>query len=334
MGNLLFFSFGVIFRRPFFRAVLSGLFFYAVSPAAALTCTPSPPSGSFGTIDVLPGTAINAASSFTIACTAGTAGQVIRLCIGISVGANFGGSTTQRSLAGTSNGLTFDLFTDAARSAIWGSPNMTRVTAYPGSIVTYDLTLLAGGVATTPAFNVYGQIYGAQQAALPGSYTWTSQTPAVSYAVRTATACPTGTGLTGASSTDTWTAKISAKCNLAATDINFGSVGLLTANVDSTGTLNVQCTNTTPYTISINGGLSSATDPKLRKMTLSSNSVTYGIYSDSARTTAWGSLAGATISGTGTGFTQTLNMYGRVPPQSPTPPPGTYSDTLVATVTY
>jgi len=69
-------------------------------------------------------------------------------------------------------------------------------------------------------------------------------------------------------------------------------------------------------------------------MTLSTNSVTYGIYSDIARATAWGSLAGATIAGTGTGLTQSLTMYGRVPPQSPTPPPGNYSDTLIATITY
>ena len=332
--NLLLNSLGAFFGRPFPKAFFLCVFLSLCSPAAALTCTPSPPSGAFGTIDVLPGTAINAASSFTVACTAGTAGQIIRLCIGISVGVNYAGSTTQRSLAGTSNGLTFDLFTDSARSTVWGSPGMTGVTAYPGTIVTYDLTLLTGGAATTPALNVYGQIYGAQQTAIPGSYTWTSQTPAVSYGVKTATACPTGATLTAASGTDTWTATIAAKCNLSATDINFGSVGLLTANVDATGTLNVQCTNTTPYTVSINGGLSAATDPTLRKMTLSTNSVTYGIYSDSTRTTAWGSLAGATIAGTGTGLTQSLTMYGRVPPQSPAPPPGNYSDTLIATVTY
>ena len=40
-----------------------------------------------------------------------------------------------------------------------------------------------------------------------------------------------------------------------------------------------------------------------------------------------------TASGTGTGVTQTLNVYGRVAPQT-TPKPGTYSDTVIATVTY
>jgi spore coat protein U-like protein len=39
------------------------------------------------------------------------------------------------------------------------------------------------------------------------------------------------------------------------------------------------------------------------------------------------------VSGTGTGLTQTLTVYGRVAPQT-TPKPGTYSDTIIATVTY
>ena len=65
------------------------------------------------------------------------------------------------------------------------------------------------------------------------------------------------------------------------------------------------------------------------------NSVTYGLYKDAARSTGWGSsiVSGETVSGTGTGSAQALTVYGRVPPQS-TPPPGTYSDVVVVTVTY
>jgi spore coat protein U-like protein len=40
-----------------------------------------------------------------------------------------------------------------------------------------------------------------------------------------------------------------------------------------------------------------------------------------------------TVSGTGTGLTQPLNVYGRVAPQT-TPQPGAYTDTIVATITY
>jgi spore coat protein U-like protein len=69
-------------------------------------------------------------------------------------------------------------------------------------------------------------------------------------------------------------------------------------------------------------------------MSFSGSTVTYGLYRDSARSQAWGSTAGVdTVSGTGTGLTQTLTVYGRVAPQT-TPTPGTYSDTIIATVTY
>jgi spore coat protein U-like protein len=49
---------------------------------------------------------------------------------------------------------------------------------------------------------------------------------------------------------------------------------------------------------------------------------------------AWGSTVGTnTESGTGTGSTQSLTVYGRVASQT-TPNPGTYSDTIVVTVAY
>jgi spore coat protein U-like protein len=68
-------------------------------------------------------------------------------------------------------------------------------------------------------------------------------------------------------------------------------------------------------------------------MTFSTSNVTYGLYKDAARSLPWGSTAGVnTASGTGTGLTQTLTVYGRVPPQT-TPNAGAYTDTIVATGT-
>ncbi|EEF26199.1 conserved hypothetical protein [Ricinus communis] len=42
---------------------------------------------------------------------------------------------------------------------------------------------------------------------------------------------------------------------------------------------------------------------------------------------------GSTVAGTGTGNAQLLTIYGRVPPQT-TPSSGTYTDTVVVTLTY
>ena len=71
-----------------------------------------------------------------------------------------------------------------------------------------------------------------------------------------------------------------------------------------------------------------------RKMTSGANTINYSLYQNSSRTTVWGNTVGTnTVSGTGSGLGQALTVYGRVPPQT-TPAPGTYTDTIVATVTY
>jgi spore coat protein U-like protein len=94
------------------------------------------------------------------------------------------------------------------------------------------------------------------------------------------------------------------------------------------------CTNGTAYQVGLDGGLSSATDPTQRKMTKGSEFVLYGLYRDAARTLPFGSTIGTnTVAGAGTGLTQSVPVYGRIGAQS-TPSPGTYTDTVVVTVTY
>ncbi|OYR19401.1 spore Coat Protein U domain protein [Brucella thiophenivorans] len=62
--------------------------------------------------------------------------------------------------------------------------------------------------------------------------------------------------------------------------------------------------------------------------------ITYSLYRNAARDTVWGDTTGTnTLAGTGTGAAQQLTVYGRVPPQN-TPAPGTYTDTVTATITY
>jgi len=96
----------------------------------------------------------------------------------------------------------------------------------------------------------------------------------------------------------------------------------------------VQCTNSTAYSVALSGGNSGATDPTQRKMSKASETITYGLYQNSARTQPWGSTSGVnTIGGTGSGSNQALTVYGRVTAQT-TPSPGAYTDSVVVTVTY
>jgi len=128
---------------------------------------------------------------------------------------------------------------------------------------------------------------------------------------------------------------LTASCviNSAAT-LNFGSTGVLVANVDQTSTVQVQCTNSTPYNIGLDAGTGSGATVAARKMTSGGNTVTYSLYSDTGRTTVWGNTVGTdTVAGTGNGAPQSYTVYGRVPSQT-TPAAATYTDTITVTVTY
>jgi spore coat protein U-like protein len=116
--------------------------------------------------------------------------------------------------------------------------------------------------------------------------------------------------------------------------LNFGSQGLLTANVDQTSTIQVQCTNTTPFNIGLDAGTATGATVTTRKMTNGAATVGYSLFSDGARTINWGNTVGTdTVSSNGTGAAQNFTVFGRVPPQT-TPAPATYTDTITVTVTY
>jgi spore coat protein U-like protein len=140
-----------------------------------------------------------------------------------------------------------------------------------------------------------------------------------------------------ATATSTFTAKIvlQSNCLIVTTNtLDFGTVGVITANVDQTATFQVQCTNTTTYNIGLNAGSTSGGTTTTRKMTSGSATIDYKMFSDSPRTTNWGNTVGTdTVADTGTGSAITYTIYGRVAPQS-TPAPNTYTDTVTITVTY
>jgi spore coat protein U-like protein len=144
-----------------------------------------------------------------------------------------------------------------------------------------------------------------------------------------------GAGL-AATATGSFTSQIviTAECKVQSTNtLDFGSHGVLDANVDATTTFTVQCTNGTGYNVGLNAG-SSGGSIATRLMANGPASVSYRMYSDAGRTTNWGNtVATDTLAGTGNGSAQTLTIYGRVPIQT-TPAAGSYSDTVTITVTY
>ena len=273
-----------------------------------LSCSVSISTVAFGSVDVLPGTAVQTNATLSVSCLSVTIGTGnLQVCVAIP----------PRSLQGSSATLSYDIYGPSPSTASW-----SNTTAIPVPFATLRL-----GQAYT--LNIPATLFGSQQPAPPGTY---SQTLAATATYGSST-CTSGS-LTGSTSVSFQaTATVPKSCNVSAGNLNFGSVGDLNTIVDGQSSLGVQCSRGTGYTISLNGGLSGATDPTARTMTMGSQGVTYGLYQDSARSTPWGTSASATLGGTGTAATQAVPVYGRVPVQ-PTPPVGTYSDTVVVSVTY
>jgi len=148
--------------------------------------------------------------------------------------------------------------------------------------------------------------------------------------------CATASYAATATTTMAVQVTITATCLInSASTLNFGnSIGVLAANVDQTSTIQVTCTNTTPYNIGLNAGTGTGATVATRKLTSGANTINYTLYSNSGRTTVWGNTVSTdTVAGTGNGSAQNYTVYGRIPAQT-TPAPGSYTDTITVTVTY
>ena len=129
------------------------------------------------------------------------------------------------------------------------------------------------------------------------------------------------------------TATVQATCTVAATTLSFGSYTGTAAN--ATSAVSVTCTNATPYTVGLSAGVASGATVTARKMTgPASGLLSYSLFSDPSRTLNWGQTVGSdTVTGTGNGAVQALTVYGQTPAGQYLAP-GTYTDTITATITY
>jgi spore coat protein U-like protein len=140
---------------------------------------------------------------------------------------------------------------------------------------------------------------------------------------------------TPATSTFQVRATIAATCVIITSpDLDFGSLGVLTTNAAQSSTIQVQCTDTTPYNIGLNAGTGTGATVAARKLSNGGATITYSLYTDAAHTTVWGNtISTDTVAATGNGTSQSYPVYGLIPPQT-TPAPGTYTDTITVTVSY
>jgi len=134
-----------------------------------------------------------------------------------------------------------------------------------------------------------------------------------------------------ASATFQVTANVQAACIISAAALPFGNYS--GTQIDTTTTISVTCTNTTGYNVGLDAGTATGATVTARKMTNGAQTLNYALFSDSGRTANWGNSAGSWVGGTGNGSAQTLTVYGRLA-GSQYPTPGSYTDTITATINY
>lgn len=117
---------------------------------------------------------------------------------------------------------------------------------------------------------------------------------------------------------------------LGASALDFGTVQSTAANVAATAQLQVRCTNGTPYSVALDLGDNASGG--MRRMVNGSNYLPYGLYRSADTSQPWTDQPTERHSGSGSGATQTISVYGVLPGANA--PAGAYVDTVTATLTY
>jgi spore coat protein U-like protein len=215
--------------------------------------------------------------------------------IPLDAGTGAGATETVRKMTGPAGAtLSYQVFQDAARTVNWGNTATDEMTGTGNANVTF-----------------YGQI-SAGQVVAPGTYTDTLSTATTSFQV---------------------TAIVPAACTITANPLAFGNYTGVVLN--STTTILVTCSKSTTYNVGLNAGTSTGATVTNRSMTGPASSLLkYKLFSNAGMTINWGNTVGTdTLAGTGSGAAQSLTVYGQVP-AGQLVRPGSYTDTITATLTY
>lgn len=131
----------------------------------------------------------------------------------------------------------------------------------------------------------------------------------------------------------TVTATVANSCSVSTTALDFSLLNTGSSTVEATpGTVSVVCTaDQTGTTVTLDGGLNESAGSR-RMDDGGTNFIAYSIFTDAGRTSSVAS-GGTIFSGNLTATTQVdIDLYGEVP--SGNYPAGSYSDTVLVTLTY
>ena len=124
-----------------------------VSATVTANCTVSSSAVAFGNVNPLSGSNVDATGGITVTCTNGTAWTAAA-----GVGSGTGATFASRKMSSGGNLLNYTLYTDAARTTVWGD----------GTGSTGQFSNTGSGLAQ--AVTVYGRVPSGQTTVPPGAY--------------------------------------------------------------------------------------------------------------------------------------------------------------------
>jgi spore coat protein U-like protein len=152
-------------RRASLCAIVVAGAVLAPAIAGAVSCTASVPSLNFGNYNVFSASALQSATTLSITCAKGFGDPSGTIAVPYTIALSTGGSATytQRRLASGANTLNYNLYTNSARTLIWGDGT-------GGSqIVSSSMNLSNGTPQRTRTHTAFGRVPALQDAAV-GSY--------------------------------------------------------------------------------------------------------------------------------------------------------------------
>jgi spore coat protein U-like protein len=136
-------------------------------------------------------------------------------------------------------------------------------------------------------------------------------------------------------------ASASVTCTVSTSGVSFGSYDSTdVANKDSIGYIDVSCSGAPGDAVSYSITLSLSGTPSNRKLSSGASMLAYNIYTDSARTLAWGDGTNGTAVVTdsytmvGSSTTRTYTVFGRIFGAQNQATIGSYTEASVVTLTY
>ena len=318
---------------------------WGASAQAQNTCSVSVVDTNFGAVSPISGADYTVTGSGVLSCTFAPLAPLLTAYVSACVNLNLGTnslSAASRTLGNGTQRMPYNLYVDAsyAPASIWGGPGVTG--ALSSLPVSLSMGLLSLGGTKTQNFSFYGKIpAGASLAAVStvnnGDTEYSSSFAGAGTLTYAISILAAPANCLGNSASFGFTVKATAinNCTITATPMAFSNATILTGSVRSTSTLTVRCVNNNAYQIALNGGTVGA-NVAARKMknTATAATVDYRL-AGTLDGPLWGDGTNGTamVSGTGTGNSVPVTIYGRVPAQT-TPIPGDYKDTVTATIYF